>query len=463
MRRAERIEPARVPEVGAHELLACPDCGLWQRCAGVPAGYHAECHRCRKVLARPTSHGLDASLALVASALLLWIPACFEPFLRVSADGAVRLSALTSGVTDLWVGGYPSLAVVVAAFSIVIPWAYLLLLTSVLAGMRLRRAQTPAPDEGPSPLGILYRWALALRPWAMIEVYLLGACVAYSRIEKVAVASVGIAGWCLMGAAMLMFLADVALDDAAIWHALPFRRSKVQAAPTVGAPTAPTAAAPTAAAPPRPASAPSSAPATSARGGLRPTCTVCDLAAPAARPGDRCPRCHARLAIRKPKAIARTWALVLCGFLLFIPANLLPVLTIEQFGRSQPSTILGGVIELVHYGLWPLAAIVFMASIFIPLAKLCGLSWNLFLTQRGSARFLVGRTRLHRAIEHVGRWSNIDVFMVSILVALVQFGELTRVRVQNGMIAFAAVVIVTMIASKCFDSRLMWDSAGEQA
>lgn len=434
MRRAERIEPARVPDVGAHELIACPDCGLWQRCAGVPVGYHAECHRCRKVLARPSSHGLDASLALVASALLLWVPACIEPFLRVSADGAVRLSALTSGVTDLWVGGYPSLAVVVAAFSIVIPWAYLVLLTSVLVGMRLRRAQTPAPDEGPSPLGILYRWALALRPWAMIEVYLLGACVAYSRIEKVAVASVGIAGWCLMGAAMLMFLANVALDDAAIWRALPFRRSKMQAPQ-----------------------------ATSARGGLRPTCTVCDLAAPAGRPGDRCPRCHARLAIRKPKAIERTWALVLCGFLLFIPANLLPVLTIEQFGRNQPSTILGGVIELVHYGLWPLAAIVFMASIFIPLAKLCGLSWNLFLTQRGSARFLIGRTRLHRAIEHVGRWSNIDVFMVSILVALVQFGELTRVRAQNGMIAFAAVVIVTMIASKCFDSRLMWDSAGERA
>ncbi|MGH8148608.1 MAG: paraquat-inducible protein A [Steroidobacteraceae bacterium] len=435
MRRAERIERARAPEAAAHELIACPDCGLWQRCAGVPAGYHAECHRCRKVLARPTSHGLDASLALVASALLLWIPACIEPFLRVSADGAIRYSALTSGVTGLWAAGYPALAVVVAAFSIVIPWAYLVLLTCVLAGMRARRARTPAPDEGPSPLGILYRWALALRPWAMIEVYLLGACVAYSRIEKVAVASVGIAGWCLMGAAMLMFLADVALDDAGIWHALPFHRSKVQAARS----------------------------AASSRGGLFPTCTICGLAAPAARPGDRCPRCHARLAIRKPKSIERTWALVLGGFFLFIPANLLPVLTIEQFGRSQPSTILGGVIELVHYGLWPLAAIVFAASIFIPLAKLCGLSWNLFLTQRGSARYLVGRTRLHRAIEHVGRWSNIDVFMVSILVALVQFGELTRVRVQNGLVAFAAVVIVTMIASKCFDSRLMWDSAGERA
>ncbi|MGB6452649.1 MAG: paraquat-inducible protein A, partial [Steroidobacteraceae bacterium] len=184
---------------------------------------------------------------------------------------------------------------------------------------------------------------------------------------------------------------------------------------------------------------------------------------PQARAGDRCPRCRARLATRQPLSIRRTWSLVLCGFLLFIPANLMPVVSIEQFGRVAPNTILGGVLELLRSGLWPLAAIVFTASICIPLAKLCGLTWNLCLTQRGSARFLVGRTRLHRAIDLVGRWSNIDVFMVSISVALVQFGALTRVRVESGMIAFAAVVIVTMVAARSFDSRLMWDAAGEQA
>ena len=126
---------------------------------------------------------------------------------------------------------------------------------------------------------------------------------------------------------------------------------------------------------------------------------------------------------------------------------------------EQASTILGGVSELARDGLWPLATIVFTASILIPLAKLAALSWNLVLTRRRSARFLVARTHVHRAIDLIGRWSNIDVFMVSILLALVQFGALTSVRVDPGMIAFAAVVIVTMIAVKCFDSRLMWDAA----
>jgi paraquat-inducible protein A len=428
MRRAERLAASEIPGRDEPELIACPDCGLWQRRPSVPRGFHAECRRCQKVLARFRSQGLDVSLALVVAALLLWLPACVEPLMRVTAEGAVRQSALMSGVSALWTRGFPSLAVVVAAFSIVVPWAYLLLLTCVLAGVRLRRAWPAGAQESGSVLAVLYRWTLALRPWAMIEVYLLGACVAYSRLEKIALVTIGPAGWCLIAAAMLLFVADVSVDDSEIWHALPLRRV--------------------------------SRPVTRRETGPPPTCVVCELATPQARPGERCPRCRSRLLVRKRGSIERTWALVLAGFLLFIPANLLPVLTIEQFGRSEPNTILGGVIELVHYGLWPLAVIVFAASIAIPLAKLCGLSWNLFMTQRGSSRLLVGRTRLHRVIEQVGRWSNIDVFMVSILVALVQFGELTQVRVQNGLIAFAAVVIVTMAASKCFDSRLMWDSAG---
>jgi paraquat-inducible protein A len=154
---------------------------------------------------------------------------------------------------------------------------------------------------------------------------------------------------------------------------------------------------------------------------------------------------------------------VLCGFLLYIPANLLPVLTIERYGQVQTNTIMGGVQELMRSGLWPLAAIVFAASIVIPLAKLCGLSWMLLLTRRRSARFLRARTRLYRAIDVVGRWSNIDVFMISLLVALVQFGALTHVQAQPGALAFAAVVIVTMVAVKSFDARLMWDAAGDCA
>jgi paraquat-inducible protein A len=134
-------------------------------------------------------------------------------------------------------------------------------------------------------------------------------------------------------------------------------------------------------------------------------------------------------------------------------------LSIERFGRAEPSTILGGVRELIQNDLWPLAIVVFTASIVVPLSKLLGLTLMLILTRMHSGRWLLARTRLYRTIDLIGRWSNIDLFMISLLVALVQFGTLTTVRPEPGAIAFATVVVVTMIASRCFDTRLMWDAA----
>jgi len=149
---------------------------------------------------------------------------------------------------------------------------------------------------------------------------------------------------------------------------------------------------------------------------------------------------------------------VAAGFILYVPANLLPVLSIVRFGHVDDNTILSGVVELIQNDLWPLAVIVFAASIVLPLLKLCGLTWMLIATRSRSAALLLLRTRFYRMIDLVGRWSNIDVFMVSILVAILQFGALTSVHAGDGLIAFAGVVLVTMIATETFDSRLMWDA-----
>ena len=183
----------------------------------------------------------------------------------------------------------------------------------------------------------------------------------------------------------------------------------------------------------------------------------------AAREHGPCPRCGATLRRRKPDTMRRTLALVITGYLLYVPANLLPVLSVERFGRDDPSTIVSGVHELITAGLWPLAVIVFTASVLVPLLKLFGLSLMLVMTRMRSRKWLVGRTRLFRFIDRIGRWSNIDLFMISILVALVQFGALTSVRPEPGAIAFAAVVVITMIASRSFDARVMWDRAGHSA
>ena len=146
---------------------------------------------------------------------------------------------------------------------------------------------------------------------------------------------------------------------------------------------------------------------------------------------------------------------------LYIPANIYPVLTVVQLGSGQPSTILGGVRELIDYGLWPLAALVFFASVAVPVLKLVGLTVLLITTQRRSRDHLRDRTVLYRIVDAIGRWSMIDIFMESILVALVQFGVIASVYPGAGAIAFAAVVILTMLAARGFDPRLMWDNAAE--
>jgi paraquat-inducible protein A len=137
-------------------------------------------------------------------------------------------------------------------------------------------------------------------------------------------------------------------------------------------------------------------------------------------------------------------------------------LTTVQFGREEHNTILSGVIELVHNDLVPLAIIVFLASIVLPLVKLFGLTWMLIATRVKSSRWLVSRTQLYRTIDTIGRWSNIDIFSVAMLVAVLQFGALTAVHSGPGLVAFAAVVIITMLATAVFDSRLMWDAVAER-
>jgi paraquat-inducible protein A len=142
-----------------------------------------------------------------------------------------------------------------------------------------------------------------------------------------------------------------------------------------------------------------------------------------------------------------------------VPANIYPVLTVVQLGAGQPSTILGGARELLELGEWPLAALVFFASIMVPLLKLIGLTVLLISIQTRRRDRLRDRTVLYRIIDYIGRWSMIDIFMESILVALVQFGAIVTINPGFGAIAFAAVVILTMFAARTFDPRLMWDVA----
>ncbi|MBS1212420.1 MAG: paraquat-inducible rane protein [Proteobacteria bacterium] len=171
-----------------------------------------------------------------------------------------------------------------------------------------------------------------------------------------------------------------------------------------------------------------------------------------------CPRCGAPLHGRKPDSLARTWALTLTAYILYVPANLLPVMTVTMSGRGEPDTILSGVKELALGGMWPLALLVFFASITVPVMKLLVLTFLLLSVQFKSRWRPRERTVLYRITESVGRWSMIDIFVIAILVALVKLGSLATIYAGAGAVAFGGVVVITMFAAMSFDPRLIWDA-----
>ena len=174
----------------------------------------------------------------------------------------------------------------------------------------------------------------------------------------------------------------------------------------------------------------------------------------------RCPRCLAHLHMRKPHSLAVTVTLIALAAILYVPANLLPVMYTRSIISDERDTILSGVVVLAQSGDWPIAIVVFVASIVVPLLKILALSVVVYSAWRpapGSNR--LRRSELYRMVEFIGRWSMLDIYAISILVTLVQVQSFANIGVGPGAIAFAAVVVLTMVAARTFDERLLWDEA----
>jgi paraquat-inducible protein A len=198
---------------------------------------------------------------------------------------------------------------------------------------------------------------------------------------------------------------------------------------------------------------------TGARLGLL-SCHVCgqlSRASPGAHEAS-CPRCASPLHFRKPNSIARTWALLIAAIILYVPANLLPMMKTSSLFGSQSDTIMSGVVYFWTSGSWYLALIIFFASIMVPLLKMIALVVLLVSVQRRSGWQRGQRARLYRLVEFVGRWSMLDIYVVAVIVALVQLKALATIDAGPGAIAFGAVVVLTMFAAMTFDPRLIWDS-----
>ena len=406
-------------------LRECHDCGQFQLVPALPPATRAHCLRCEATLRHTRRDPLGLPLALNLTALVLFVIAASSTLMTVSSAGQVHVADLFSGPITLEQDGMWELALVVLFTTAAAPLAKLACMLYVLIGLRLAHP--------PRHIRTVFSWVEHLRPWSMVEVYLLGVFVAYAKLGALVQIEVGIALYALGALIVTMIAADVTLDAQYVWEEMERR----------GIPDASVAA----------------TAATTTAAHVAVGCETCGQVSWLADAHARCLRCGFRLHIRKPNSIARTWALGIAAAILYVPANAYPVLTVIQLGAGEPSTILGGVRELLSGGQWPLAALVFLASIMVPVLKLFGLTVLLITTQTGRSFRRRDRTRLYRIVDVIGRWSMIDIFMISLLVALVRFGSVVTINPGFGAIAFAGVVILTMFAARTFDPRLIWDAA----
>ncbi|MBF0177574.1 MAG: PqiA/YebS family transporter subunit [Magnetococcales bacterium] len=389
-------------------MISCPECDLTQGAPdSAPLLRALQCCRCGKVLQRFHPQALERILALTVAGLILLIMAILLPFLTLELNGQLRAITLGSGVGSLFREGAWVLAALVLLTSIAAPLLYQLGLLYILGS--LWRGSIP-----PGAVRI-WRWILAMDPWNMMEVYLLGVLVAYVKLAQMATVLPGLALYCFTAAMLVMTMTRLYLDPHLLWRQLPPDDLPYQPAQY---------------------------------------CPSCGQGQAMRR--KRCRRCGGHLECCEPGGLPRAWAWVLAAAILYIPANLLPIMTVVRLGRAQSDTILSGVAHLAGSGMWPLAVIVFVASILVPILKLFILAALLFSIQHGQSGYHHERTQLYRLIKVIGRWSMIDIFMISILVAIVDLGEVATIHPGPGALFFASVVVITLLAVEEFDPRWIW-------
>jgi len=418
-------------------LRECFGCGQFQIVPALGPDMRSDCVRCGTALRRTRRDPLGRGLALTVTALVLFAIVWATTLMKVSTAGIEHTAMQISGPIELVRHGLWPLGLVVFFTIAIAPFAKFAGTAYVLIGLRMAR---PLPN-----LRGVFLFARKMSVWAMLEVLLLGVFVAYTKLTDLVHIEIGASIYALGLLTVITVWLDTVLDPDAVWEAIEQRGQTHR---------------------PLPAPSESGVPSLD----FHPHAIGCEACGLVSVPGEdgKCPRCGSALHARKPDSLNRTWAFIVASAILYIPANVYPVLTVIQMGAGQPSTILGGVEELLAAHMYPLAILVFFASVLVPMFKLIGLAIMmmaimLVTTEAGAGVLLRERTALYYIVAWIGRWSMVDIFMESLLGALVKFGGVVTIAPGIGAVAFCGVVILTIFAAEGFDPRLMWDAANRNA
>ncbi len=372
----------------------------------------ALCWRCGAGLERAAGRSDAGALACMVAGFLLLLSGNVLPLMRSHLLGASIEAHAIDGAVAYWQDGWPLMALFVGLFAVVIPFVRSAMLIAVLGSLYLGRRRRWQ--------GFLFRYAGELRLWSMAGVYVLAGIVTYSRLSAEIEADVLTGGWCFISGALLLLLGDLLLDRRRIWRAI---RPDEPAAPR-------------------------------ALG-----CESCQLLVPIGLEGMRCPRCGAALDRRKPDSLHRTAALTAAALVLYPAGLIIPMTRSVEPGGLMQRNVIDGIAELFRHGFWYLGVLLFTVSVAIPVLKLLVLGWMMLRVKVPRAKGLVLRTKVYRLIKEINRWSFMDPFIVALTAPLMAYPGIADVHTGAGALPFALVVVLTMLASHCFDTRLMWDAA----
>lgn len=282
---------------------------------------------------------------------------------------------------------------------------------------------------------------LHLEEWAMVEVYLLGIMITIIKMGDTSEITYHTGIFCFTGLVLITLAISTVIDKHLFWQLIE-GRGKVAGAKTMRTPMV------------------SATKGTGAENGLI-LCHLCHKLSPTNLEGEDCPRCGETLHTRLPGAISRTWALVLTSAIFLAPANLLPIMRVDFLGIPDRSTIIDGIIYFFQSGSYAIGLIIFTASILVPVFKIVGLVILLLSRRPCGPRFLNQKAKMYRYIAFIGRWSMLDIFVISLLTVLVDFGIFTSIHAAPAATYFCIVVASTMLAAITYDPRIMWDRCSQ--
>jgi paraquat-inducible protein A len=420
-------DPSQRDTVYRYDLISCHDCGVLHRRRILAPRDKARCVRCSAVLYRGADPDLNRIAAITLGALIVFLIAQLSPIVRLEMNGNSSTSTLPGAIAIMWGQGMRAVSVCVALFTIVFP--------AIELGAVLYVAQGLRGGRRPPGMDWLLRSVRKAREWGMTEVLMIGILIGLIKMTSMSKVVIQ-PGLLAFGALTLMMAVEASIDPRLLWNAADRLGDGKRLAPAERA----------------------------ALENKQPmvACHDCGLVAAdmdrdSGGHGQCCVRCGCRLHRRKPDSIMRTWAYLIAAGILYIPANLLPVLNTDSLYGNKDDTIISGVVYFWDTGAPELAVIIFVASIVVPMLKLAALSLLAWTAQRRSRWRPMQRTVLYRMVEFIGRWSMLDIFVITVSVALVRFDAMAMMTPRPGALAFCAVVVLTMFAALEFDPRLIWD------